>query len=105
MSENRRPAPIAHDSDLARRADMPRYRPERIASTVMYHAGPEIGITALVGGAGALIVHPLALPVVAVLVTVWAVVDRTNRRKAVEGSESRSEAAKPAPADREVGAA
>lgn len=105
MSEPRRPASIPFDSELARRADAPRYRPERVASAVMFHAGPEIGITTLVGGVGALLVHPVALPVVAALVTVWAVVDRTTRRRAEGRPQSAAEAADASGSDREVGAA
>ncbi len=81
QQKNRRPVPLSYDSELARRAEAPRYRAERIASAVAYHAGPEIGVTAVVGGSGAILVHPTALPIVAVLTTLWAAVDRLARRR------------------------
>ncbi len=91
MSEiQQRPEPVAFDSELARRADAPRYRAERIASAVAYHAGPEIGFTAAVGGGGALLVHPAALPVVAVVVAVYAAVDRLTRRRDTGPSRART---------------
>lgn len=77
-----RPAAIPFDSELARRAEQPRYAVDRVASTVAYHAGPEIAVTTVVGGGGALLVHPAALPVVAVLAAVHAVVDAVRLRRA-----------------------
>lgn len=79
MSEIQRPEPLPFDCELARRANAPRYRPERIASAVAYHAGPEIGITAVLGGSAAILVHPVALPIVAALTAVWATIDRLIR--------------------------
>lgn len=82
MSEiQQRPEPVAFASEVARRADAPRSRAERLASTVAYHAGPEIGFTAVVGGSGAILVHPAALPIVAALTAVWVAVDRLGRRR------------------------
>src|SRR5690606_15335310 len=95
-----RPAPIPHDSDLTRRTDQPRYGVDRVISAVAYHAGPEIAFTTVVGGAGALLVHPIALPVVAALVAVYAAADRTTRRRRVEGSAARTAPATPTSKDR-----
>lgn len=100
MSEPQNRPTIPFDSDLARRADAPRNLPERIASTVMYHAGPEIGVTTIVGGAGALLVHPVALPVVAALVVVYAAADRITRRRRVGDSAARTAADTPTGRDR-----
>ena len=82
MSEiqQQRPEPVAFNSEVARRAEAPRSRAEKIASAVAYHAGPEIGFTAAFGGGGAILVHPTVLPIVAALTTLWAVVDRLARR-------------------------
>lgn len=84
MSEhqNTRPPAVPFDSDLARRAEQPRFGVDRVVSTVAYHAGPEIAVTTVVGGGGALLVHPAALPVVAVLAAVHAVVDAVRLRRA-----------------------
>lgn len=96
MSEHQnRPAPLPFDSDLARRADAPRYGVDRLVSNVAYHAGPEIAVTTVVGGAGALLVHPAALPVVAALVAVYAAADRITRRRRVEGPTARTAADTP----------
>ena len=100
MSEHQRPPAIPFDSDLARRADAPRHLPERIASTVAYHAGPEIAVTTVVGGVGALVIHPVALPVVATLVAVYAAADRITRRRRVGSSAARTAADTPTSKDR-----
>lgn len=92
MSEHQRPPAIPYDSDLARRAEQPRFGPDRIVSAVAYHAGPEIAFTATFGGVGALIVHPAALPVVAAVTAVYAVVDRVTRRRATGPSQARPSA-------------
>src|SRR5690606_35604845 len=94
-----RPATIPHDSDLARRAEAPRCGVDRVISAVAYHAGPEIAFTTVVGGAGALLVHPAALPVVAALVAVYAAADRITRRRRVEGSAARTASATPTSKD------
>lgn len=105
MSENR-PASIPFDSELAQRADSRGTRTDRVISTVVYHAGPEVGLTAFAGIPTAVVVHPVALPVVAALVAVWSVVDRMTRRRGVT-PQKRSEAPSDAVphADREAGAA
>lgn len=77
-----RPAAIPFDSELARRADAPRHLPERIASTVMYYAGPEIAATAAVGGVGAIVLHPLVLPVVGALAAAHAAYAEYAARRA-----------------------
>ena len=101
MPENRnRPPAIPHDSDLARRAEQPRYGVDREVSAVAYHAGPEIVVTTVVGGAGALLVHPIALPVVAALVAVYAAADRITRRRRVGSSAARTAADTPTSKDR-----
>ena len=100
MSEHQeRPAPIPHDSDLTRRTDQPRYGVDRAISAVAYHAGPEIAFTAVVGGAGALLVHPIALPVVAALVAVYAAADRITRHRRVGSSAARTAADAPTSKD------
>lgn len=92
MSEHQRPPAIPYDSDLARRAEQPRFGADRLVSAVAYHAGPEIAVTTVVGGAGALLVHPAALPVVAAVTAVYAVVDRVTRRRATGPSQARPSA-------------
>src|SRR5690606_38035118 len=94
MSERQnRPAAIPHDSDLAGRAEHSRYGVDGVVSAVVDHAGPEIVVTTVVGGAGALLVHPIALPVVAALVAVYAAADRIARRRRVGSSAARTAAA------------
>lgn len=97
MSDQRihRPAAIPFDSDLARRAEQPRYGVDRLVSNVAYHAGPEIAVTTVVGGVGALVIHPAALPVVAALTAVYAAADRITRRRRVGGSAARTAADTP----------
>lgn len=84
-----RPAAIPFDSDLARRAAQPRYAVDRVVSTVAYHAGPELAVTTVVGGAGALLIHPVALPVVAVLAAVHAAVDAVRHHRASRAAAKR----------------
>ncbi len=91
-SNRSRPPAVPYDSDLARRAEAPRFGVDRAISAVAYHAGPEIAVTTVVGGAGALLVHPAALPVVAALAAVYAVVDRVTRRRATGPSQARPSA-------------
>ena len=98
-SRSRRPDPIPHDSELARRANLVRFRPERVVSAVAYHAGPEIAVTTVAGGVGALVIHPAALPVVAALTAVYAAVDRITRRRRVEGPAARTAANTPTSKD------
>ena len=101
MSEHQnRPAAIPFDSDLARRADAPRYGVDRAISAVAYHAGPEIAVTTVVGGVGALVIHPAALPVVAALVAAYAAADRITRRRRVGDSAARTAADTPTSEDR-----
>ncbi len=77
-----RPAAIPFDGELARQADVPRYGIDRAASSVAYYAGPEIAVTATVGGVGAIVLHPLALPVVGVLAAAHAVYAEYTARRA-----------------------
>lgn len=103
MSEHQRsrsrPPAVPYDSDLARRAEAPRYGVDRLVSNVAYHAGPEIAVTTVVGGAGALLVHPAALPVVAALTAVYAAADRITRRRRVGDSAARTAADTPTSED------
>ena len=77
-----RPASIPFDSELARRADAPRCGIDRVASSVAYYAGPEIVATAAIGGVGALVLHPLALPVVGALAAAHAMYAEYTARRA-----------------------
>ena len=77
-----RPAAIPFDSELARRADAPRCGIDRVASSVAYYAGPEIAVTAAIGGVGAIVLHPLVLPVVGVLAAAHAAYAEYAARRA-----------------------
>ncbi len=85
-----RPPAIPFDSDLARRAEAPRYGADRLVSNLAYHAGPEITVTAVVGGAGAMVVHPAALPVVATLTALYSAAARIHRRRETGPSRART---------------
>lgn len=95
----RRPDPIPHDSELARRANLVRFRPERVVSAVAYHAGPEIAVTTVAGGVGALVIHPVALPIVAAVTAVYAAVDRITRARHMRPSQPRTAADTPTSKD------
>lgn len=77
-----RPPAIPFDSDLARRAEQPRYGVDRLVSNVAYYAGPEIAVTAAIGGVGAIVLHPLALPVVGALAAAHAAYAEYTARRA-----------------------
>lgn len=79
-----RPAAIPFDSDLARRADAPRCGIDRVASSVAYYAGPEIAATAAIGGVGAIVLHPLVLPVVGALAAAHAAYAEYTARRAAK---------------------
>lgn len=77
-----RPAAIPFDSELARRADAPRCGIDRAVSSVAYYAGREIAATAAIGGVGAIVLHPLVLPVVGVLAAAHAAYAEYTARRA-----------------------
>lgn len=87
-----RPASIPFDSELARRADAPRCGIDRVASSVAYYAGPEIAVTAAIGGVGALVLHPLVLPVVGVLAAAHAAYAEYTARRAAKLPRTRTSA-------------
>lgn len=77
-----RPAAVPFDSEIAQRGDAPRTRAERVVSAVAYHAGPELAVTAAVGGVGGLVVHPAVFPAVAALASLYAVAGWITRYRA-----------------------
>lgn len=89
-SENtHRPAPLPHDHPLVRQANLPRYRPERIASAVAYHAGPEIAAATVVGIPAWLLIDPVAGGAVISLIAAYRAVDAWRHRRSAGAMRTR----------------
>lgn len=89
-SENtHRPAPLPHDHPLVRQANLPRYRPERIASAVAYHAGPEIAAATVVGIPAWLLIDPVAGGAVISLIAAYRAVDAWRHRRSAAAMRAR----------------
>lgn len=89
-SENtHRPAPLPHDHPLVRQANLPRYRPERIASAVAYHAGPEIAAATVVGIPAWLLIDPVAGGAVISLIAAYRAVDAWRHRRSAAAMRTR----------------
>lgn len=101
-SENthRRPVPLPHDHPLVRQANLPRYRPERIASAVMYHAGPEIAAATVVGIPTWLLIDPVAGGAVISLIAAYRAVDVWRQRRSAGAMRTRRATDTPTSKDR-----
>lgn len=101
MSERQnRPAAIPFDSELARRAEQPRYGVDRLVSNVAYHAGPEIAVTTVVGIPAWLLIDPVAGGAVISLIAAYRAVDAWRHRRSAAAMRTRRATDTPTSKDR-----
>lgn len=84
-----RPAAIPFDSELARRAEQPRYAVDRVISAVAYHAGPEMAAGAALGVPAWLLIDPAAAAAVGALIAAYRVIDAWRQRRQSRATQAR----------------